>query len=402
MDNMPSSINALQGVLQYISVTKPFHTQVLDIEIDYSFREDMLVSISEQAFQMDIELTGDNKPLEHQCSDGYGIVWDDNTETELLPQTTIISASAPEIITVAPYNSAGSPLTTQQLQLSNNTTPNFLPVGTQVTFSTNSTLPTTTPQIYVGVPYEVSVSSVFDAPGDYIEVSIDGETITWMTDTYTGDLYITPINETINSFLIDTTINVDYTFTADNITNTLIMSSPRPQWPVGTKVRVSSTGTLPAPLLPDVDYYVQPIPATDSIQLSYVRYPQHYSQYINITSIGTGTLTITRSETFYNGQKVEVVGSYLNDGIYFVHRVVQENPTQERVYVLGRVTNTTPNSLLTDGTMMGVSSGYSDVGYCPPSNMSNLHVEASMCEKLLIEIDEETFTLYIGGLFDNL
>lgn len=386
--------NALNGMVKFVEMTKPYHSQILDIGMEYKYKEYMTVQLSD-SYALDVEITQNNAPLEHLCSDGYGILWEGSDSTELYPTSYIISASAPEHITATPGMLLGSPSMSQYLRIVTNPTPNYLPVDSYITFQTTGELPITTPQILIGMEYKIVESSINNTVDDYIVISIDDTIIEWTDVAYSGTLAIVPVDENINSFIIESSLGTLFDFSVTNLpSNILTFAVTYPGWPQGTKVSVITTDTLPTPLSTLTPYYVQPIPGTDNVALSTVRYPTLPSHYVDITDVGVGVHGIQKLETFFVGQPISVVGSYnnLNDDNYNVYNTIRLSPTTEQIFVLGRIVNTTPLSLIggspgNDGTITARIMGYSETSYCPPISMNNMHVEANMSEKMMIETD---------------
>ena len=77
-------------------------------------------------------------------------------------------------------------------------------------------------------------------------------------------------------------------FTADDTTDVLTVASDHNLLP-GDRVRVSSTGTLPAGLSPGTDYWVRTRPSATEITLGST---ENASSNVDITDTGTGTHSI--------------------------------------------------------------------------------------------------------------
>lgn len=121
-----------------------------------------------------------------------------------------------------------------------------------------------------------------------------------------------------------------------------------PKWVTGTEVQIySSNGTLPAVALPDTYYYIpvqdmydqnnQFIPAT--FALSKRRVPRDWLDYVDITSMGKGILTICQTELYVPATKINVSDTPLNrnDGTYTVINTKYVSPNTIRVFVEERV-----------------------------------------------------------------
>lgn len=125
-----------------------------------------------------------------------------------------------------------------------------------------------------------------------------------------------------------------------------------PFWPGGSAIRFNTTGTLPAPLQPNVTYYVVPTSVASVFRLSTVRFPARSDQVVDFITQGSGTITAQRVEPFLPGELVRVSGSYqgINDQTYVLQHLFPEGPNF-RAFVREFVEQTTPASLTTDGTM---------------------------------------------------
>jgi hypothetical protein len=100
------------------------------------------------------------------------------------------------------------------------------------------------------------------------------------------------------------TAEVSETFTADTGTDELTIAGT---FVTGMKVRLSTTDTLPAPLAIDTDYYTLYVSAT-KIRLAENLADAYLDNYIDITSTGAGTHTITTLsfiETVYQQNSVD-------------------------------------------------------------------------------------------------
>lgn len=89
-----------------------------------------------------------------------------------------------------------------------------------------------------------------------------------------------------------------YAVTVDDVNNTLqFVDSTIPQWTNGTQVSVSTTGTLPAPLLLDSHYYVQQTSTPGVFQLSITSLVTTSASIVDLTSIGSGIIYVSLYNT---------------------------------------------------------------------------------------------------------
>lgn len=178
-----------------------------------------------------------------------------------------------------------------------------------------------------------------------------------------------------------------------------------PYWVSGTIVKVAITGTAPIPLANGGQYYFVQAPTLGTFNLATVRYPQSFEQYVDITTLGNGAFTITKTEPFVPGTPVIVDGSFANrnDGKYIVSNVLPEG-SNWRVWVMQKVPSSSPAAAASDGIMYvdaHARDGYSSDFYCAPTNMSPLHAETFISEKLLFQF-EFSFTDYASAnIYEN-
>lgn len=99
------------------------------------------------------------------------------------------------------------------------------------------------------------------------------------------------------------------------------------------------------------DAAIQETPAV--FALSKVRKPRNYSDYVDVTTLGTGVLTLTQDELYVPGSRVVVKDSYAskNNGSYTVLSETRISPTSARIRVAERLSSTTPKGMAVDGVM---------------------------------------------------
>lgn len=157
-----------------------------------------------------------------------------------------------------------------------------------------------------------------------------------------------------------------------------------PYWPSGLKVKVSSTGTLPAPLSAATTYYFIPSATVGTFNLARKRYPQQLEDYVDLSTVGE-ELLIQRAEPFTPGNYVTVEGSYLhqNDGKYIISTVEPEGD-YFRIGVYQNVKRTTPSPLpaLHDGAMILNHGAYDMPTVCPAIRTPELYAGTFVHENL--------------------
>lgn len=168
-----------------------------------------------------------------------------------------------------------------------------------------------------------------------------------------------------------------------------------PYWPSGLKVKVSSTGALPAPLSAATTYYFIPSSTVGVFNLARKRYPQVLEDYVDLSTVGV-ELLIQRAEPFTPGNYVTVEGSYLhqNDGRYIISTVEPEG-AYFRVGVYQNVKRTTPSPLpaLHDGAMILNHGAYDTPTVCPAIRTPELYAGTFVHENLQFKfsISEQDF-----------
>lgn len=162
-----------------------------------------------------------------------------------------------------------------------------------------------------------------------------------------------------------------------------------PYWASGSKVKVTTTGTLPTPLSDSLTYYFIPSNQIGVFNLATKRYPEHWDDYVDLTAIGT-ELQIERVEPFVPGDYVTVSGSYMhhNDGRYIVSTIVPEG-AYFRIGVGQSIKSTTPTPApANDGVMMLDAGTYDMPLHCPAVKTPDLYAGAYIHENL-----QFTFTI---------
>ena len=162
-----------------------------------------------------------------------------------------------------------------------------------------------------------------------------------------------------------------------------------PYWTTGSKVKVSTTGTLPTPLSDSATYYFIPSNQIGVFNLATKRYPATWDDYLDLTSIGS-ELQIERVEPFAPGDYVTVSGSYMhhNDGRYIVSTVESEG-AYFRIGVGQSIKSTTPTPApANDGVMKLDLGSYDMPTHCPAVRTPDLYAGAFIHENL-----QFTFTI---------
>jgi hypothetical protein len=160
-----------------------------------------------------------------------------------------------------------------------------------------------------------------------------------------------------------------------------------PRWASGTKIEVSGTGILPVPLVENTPFYFIPQTAPGVFNLAYRRYPRQLTDYVNITTTGTGEITIQRAELYYPGAVVRVSNTFnnTNDGIYFIKDTQQEG-AQTRLTLMQALKGPHGGNFSIAGTITTEGSGFDEPTYCPVASASALHTDLFIHELLQFTI----------------
>lgn len=189
----------------------------------------------------------------------------------------------------------------------------------------------------------------------------------------------------------------------------------------GTRVKVSSTSTLPSPLDATDAYYFIPVispfvgkdldgndvetPAL--FVLSRVRVPRDYYDYVDVAAFGDGRLTLVQDEIYVPGSKINIRDSYLsrNNGSYTIVRTANESATTTRVFVAERVLSATPSSEVYDGVMeydtdSHVFSPLTE-RTCKSRDQSELNAAARITEYIEFAFTVDNFDFVLPQVLEN-
>lgn len=162
-----------------------------------------------------------------------------------------------------------------------------------------------------------------------------------------------------------------------------------PNWGLGLGVTISSSGELPNPLSSNVVYHFTHSNQLGVFNLSTKQYPLSPVDVVDISTIGSGVLSIQKAEPIYEGAIVEVSGSYnyANDGEYYIRKSVPEG-MYHRIYTVQKVARTTRSQDITDGVMtMSINTGFSAPDYFQNIASSNLYTDTFIGEKIEFTFD---------------
>lgn len=197
---------------------------------------------------------------------------------------------------------------------------------------------------------EPIVSSVRDSmPQFNITHALGGYGLVWETSGVSTTIQSADPDTSI--FRVAAMVPVLYAFTTTGVPTTNMMFVAPPEgWPPGAAVMVSSSGTLPTPLNSGVPYYYIPTVVPGAYTLATTRYPNSLADFVLLTSLGSGTMQIFRTEPFIPGETVIVTASSggLNDGGYTV-KAITPNGIDWNIEVIEGIPTSIPDGMITSG-----------------------------------------------------
>lgn len=478
-----NAIDPTEGLIQFIQNIKPYHSKILEVEVEHIYQDNVNVTITEKT-KWESELLNDlSVDILTTCD--TDINWNTSRLTDDYPPVRILEAVGNKMVEVLPYSTQPfDPLSPEYPELLINVNPDgiLFNVDDIVIFGTDGILPSTNGNpIISGVEYYVvEVNNISNNTTIKVSETINGTPIVF-TDIGNDITFINfPHNPLLDTFLVEpeeyktftflvSDINANncrfvkmhnvvgvnpslkrWIFEGDLISNFEIISGctiyiredsaedansvytvvsailtvagntqvtvsesislqaigngkvgiaysetmsipyqvnyisnywPSPNWVAHCKVKVYSTGTLPTPLVQGSEYYYIPLPTIGTFALSMTKYPTTTFDYINMSTFGTGVLTIIRSESFYIGATVDVHGTDLskNDGIYFINGIAPENGNI-RIKVMQRIPRISRPDIDFDGIMSLIINP--QLKYCQLTQAPSLYTEAFIHESI--------------------
>lgn len=353
-----TQIDATSGLIAYVQAIKPYHSKILDVLVEYVVQDDVNVTVLEDV-DLQIELRNVEGDVIYTC--GYGFVWNPYSGTAVgdLPSASIVSIAgdpvnqfvvsmpaqpqrsvvvssvkANQLTFVTPYNIVTTSPTSQQWVVSGNVT-SLAPNGSVFYISSNSTA----------------------ANGKYTVASSSYNSGTNRTTVTT----VEPI-----SLLAVNSGKFNIPLEPDDV----------PYIPPGAAIKFSTTGQMPAPLDNTTTYYYSPSKKYGVFNLSKVRYPEDYTDLVDVTDNGVGELTMQRSEPFVPGEYLTVTGTADNNGQYAV-KEIEQSGSNFIITVYQRV----PMDQASAGGTIQYQGSYGDP-YCAVAHSPPLHSETYIYERL--------------------
>lgn len=439
-------IDPTQGLVEYVTAVKPYHTKILEVLVEYVYTERVDITVGER-WNWNMYFTRPDSEIIYAC--GYGHQWDPYgiAAPEATPTSLIVNATGKLFIDVT---TAGGSST---IDIVRNISGHLLSVTDPIVFDFDGEVPT---ELVPGLTYYIT--SITPAT---LEVSptVGGTPITF---TANDTLRVQPIELPYNTFLVQPALNTStYTALATNTAsgqlafvdgydivgvdtvanswqiagvitpvpaeddviyingNTSSIANGRytvdtvvgstifvkedippltntsgmlyvvdqfdqvPYWTIGAKVKVTSTGTLPTPLSTSATYYFIPSNQVGIFNLATTRYPDKWDDYVDLTSIGS-EIQIERVEPFAPGDSVVVSGSYMhhNDGQYVVSTIEPEG-AYFRIGVGQSIKFTTLTPAPANDGIMRLNLGTYDMPVnCPVVKSPDLYAGAYIHENL--------------------
>ena len=84
-------IDPTEGLVQYASAVKPYHSKILDVLVEYVYGENINVSMKER---WSWTMTFDRPKTDIVYTCGYGLVWDPYRTAEAAPPVNIVKSQA--------------------------------------------------------------------------------------------------------------------------------------------------------------------------------------------------------------------------------------------------------------------------------------------------------------------
>lgn len=260
-------------------------------------------------------------------------------------------------------------------------------VSCRVTDKMALTVTFTSPNEGQPVLYTCGYGIVWDAYGDVASGDLPQASI------ISGDA-------TTNTFVVQALPGPAYRYIVSNLQAnqlTLVDSSGVPLTPDnvpyipgGAAVEVATTGTFPGPLNGTSEYFLVATPTIGTFNLATKRYPTQFSDYVNLTSVGTGIQTVFRSEPFVPGDSVTVTGSSNNDGIYYISEIAPAGMNQYTVTMVQGL-----NISQGSGGQLVYTGNYGDP-YCAPVSAPDLYTSAFITERLVFQFQDDPTTTSPG------
>lgn len=226
-------IDPTEGLVQYANAVKPYHSKVLDVLVEYIYKESVNVSMKER---WSWKMTFERPKVDRVYTCGYGLVWDPYRSAEAAPSVNVVSAQSTISLPLTILS------TTDHTIVSIPQSGYTLTDGIRVTLHSTGTLPTSTPQVEVGRIYTVRGHN---ASFQLIDPTTDSPVI--FSAVGVGECSIQPFDLKFNSFLVQPNYGSDHTVAVINtkanqlaFSNVYAISGVNPAektWTISTDIR---------------------------------------------------------------------------------------------------------------------------------------------------------------------
>lgn len=318
-------IDPTQGLVQYVSATKPYHSKILDVLVEYVYAEDIKVTFRDQ-HEIDINLRRPDVINEYDC--GPANMWDplmlSDDPDGTFGHYSILSAKAPEKDTAGEI--IYDPLNNSFVVA----TPTYVPFSVAVASTTTNQFAFTKTYTIVGTVVSARIWEIDDQTNTLTSEISPGDTIYISSDSGTSGNGKYTVGSTITHAAGITSVEVvepvPVQAIGDGIFHRLLTLDDIPSWTDHTAIKFSSDGDLPNPLMVNETYYFQPTTTVGYFNITRNKYPHDESDYVRLHTIGTGNLTVVRNEVFASGDvfKVDSTPFSINKGIYSVKLTTTE------------------------------------------------------------------------------
>jgi hypothetical protein len=190
-----ANIDPTDGLVKYIKDVKPYHTKILDIDVDYVYTDSINVTVTDHT---KVTINSHLSITDVLRSCGWGIEWDPLRTTADYPKVRIINAHGQVFVDILPTAS------TTSLTIDYNPDRYLFTVGDAIIFTTTGRFPRVTVTEYISPGLIYYVASVQD---NVITVSKTqgGPPITFY-DIGSGTISIYPANIPYNAFDVESEI----------------------------------------------------------------------------------------------------------------------------------------------------------------------------------------------------
>lgn len=363
-------IDPTEGFIQYVETVKPYRSKILDVLVEYVYTDQVNARVTEK-WQMEYVFSRPGVDTVYSC--GYGYRWDPT------------SLSVPEAVPTARVLSSTAQTNAQNANSFLIESPTFNSYNIVVADKKSNQLMFAIPYTIVGV--NVAAQS-FTVTGDITledhfslnnHIYVANNAGTGVDGRYTvAAVVVSGANS-----IITVVEPISLLATVSGSVNAPVVFDHLPYWPSGTAVKVTTTGVLPSTLSSQSEYHFVPLGKPGLFNLATTRYPDKFDDFVDLTTLGSGVMTILRTEPFVPGDSVVITGSKnaRNDRKYLIGTITKE-ADNFRIQVLQRVNRSSTSDQAFDGVMTLVTDTFSLPEYCALAKSSDVHAETFIHEDL--------------------